>query len=192
VSVDVWVGAVTTLAGGLLGGAISFLLSRQQIKDAERQRNEAASRERTRRSEDRRFTAYADFFSLARSYRNGIRPLSRPAENELNVERLNDTAARTDAASSLVFLVVEDQGTYDACRDVVLAIAACQELVRNPAARRDVTLGREANEQVARALRQFQAAARDELAVQGVERSRIVARYESSPGETALPTAEAP
>jgi len=35
---DVWVGAVATLVGAALGGAISFVLSRQQIKAARSQR----------------------------------------------------------------------------------------------------------------------------------------------------------
>ena len=37
-SVDLWIGAATTLAGAGLGGLISFTLSRQQMNEARRQR----------------------------------------------------------------------------------------------------------------------------------------------------------
>jgi hypothetical protein len=57
------VGAVTTLLGAALGGAISFMLNWQQAKEARRQRQEDDSRERRRRSADRRFQAYADFLT---------------------------------------------------------------------------------------------------------------------------------
>jgi hypothetical protein len=72
VSSDVWIGAVTTLAGAVLGGAISFLLSRQQMREARRQRQEEDARERRRRSADRRFEAYADFLTRTRSFRNAV------------------------------------------------------------------------------------------------------------------------
>jgi hypothetical protein len=68
----VWAGAVTTLVGVLLGGAISFVLSRQQIMDARLQRQEADTREALRRSADRRFQAYADFLTRSRSFRNAV------------------------------------------------------------------------------------------------------------------------
>ena len=55
VSSGLWVGAVTTLAGAVLGCAISFLLSRQQIIEARAQRKEEAERDRNRRSVERRF-----------------------------------------------------------------------------------------------------------------------------------------
>lgn len=54
VSSDVWVGATTTLVDAILGGAISFLLSWQQAREARRQRQEDDTRERRRLSIDRR------------------------------------------------------------------------------------------------------------------------------------------
>src|SRR5579859_8058542 len=57
VSTDLWLGTVTTLLGAALGGSISFIVSRQQIKSAWIQRQADAAEERNRRSEDRRFTA---------------------------------------------------------------------------------------------------------------------------------------
>src|SRR5690242_15252341 len=69
---DVWVGAIATLVGGALGGAISFALSRQQLNDARLQRKEAEASEQRRRSEDRRFQAYSAFLTQARSYRHAV------------------------------------------------------------------------------------------------------------------------
>jgi hypothetical protein len=72
VSGDVWVGAVTTLVGAVVGGVISFFLSWQQVKEARRQRQEDDVRELRRRSADRRFQAYADFLTRTRSFRNAM------------------------------------------------------------------------------------------------------------------------
>jgi hypothetical protein len=63
---DVWIGALITLAGAALGGAISYPLSRQQIKEAREQRREYERWERARRSTERRFDVYADFLTHAR------------------------------------------------------------------------------------------------------------------------------
>ena len=72
VSNDVWVGAITALIGTGVGGAISFILSPQQLKDARLQRQDEATQERQRRSEDRRFQAYSEYLTRARSHRNGV------------------------------------------------------------------------------------------------------------------------
>jgi hypothetical protein len=50
VSIDVWIGAVTTLAGTALGGGISSFVSRQQAKDAHLQRDEEYLREQRKQS----------------------------------------------------------------------------------------------------------------------------------------------
>lgn len=56
---DLWFGAATTLAGAALGGAISYLLCRQQITEARAQRLEGERWDRARRSAERRLDAYA-------------------------------------------------------------------------------------------------------------------------------------
>jgi hypothetical protein len=73
-----WIGAVTGLAGAAVGGAISYLVSVQQIREARAQRQEAERSAQARRSLDRRFAAYADFLTHARRFRNAIRPPHRP------------------------------------------------------------------------------------------------------------------
>jgi hypothetical protein len=171
---DLWIGAAATLAGAMLGGAISYILSHQQMKYSREQRIEDDQRQKLLRSEDRRFTAYADFITKARSYRNAIQPLHRQAHVVLDNDHLGNLAASADAASSLVFLVVESPEMYEASRAVVAAINTSQEIIRDIGQHPDDARGREANDLMALRLREFQAAARKELGVTGVERSRIL------------------
>jgi hypothetical protein len=166
VSADVWVGAVTTLAGALLGGAISFALSRQQISDARLQRQEEDAREQLRRSADRRFQAYADFLTRSRSFRNAVEayylhPRRKPALVEIDalLQSAND-------ASALVFLVVESDGTYQGCRSVLRSLSHARAIIHgikqaagDPWPELTVVLGR--------AIREFQNSARTELGVSG-------------------------
>src|SRR5690348_13263424 len=126
-----WFGAVTTLAGAALGGAISLALNRQQMKDARAQRTEEDLRERYRRSVNRRFDAYAEFITQALAYRNAIRVFVdgrslRPSANDLNV-----LATAADAASSRVFMVLENQTTFESCRAILAAIRKIQSMVND-------------------------------------------------------------
>lgn len=176
VSVDLWVGAVTTLAGAVIGGAISFALSRQQMKDAHDQREEEFKREKQRRSADRRFDAYADFLTKARSFRDAIRGYGDKSGSALTPEAINAITGSVHAASSLVFLVAENIKTYDACRAVVRTMSRTQGFLPHfgPGATDDPWL--ELNHDMARVLREFQAAAREELEISGVTRLQILKR----------------
>jgi len=165
------VGAVTTLAGVILGGAISFLLSRQQIVEARAQRAEDAFLDRNRRSVERRFDAYADFMKRARSYRNAIRPY---AITEAAARDMNALAQAADAAGSFISLVAESETTLNACHKILAAIGASQELLHDPDTPSREARWSEANDAMVLALRQFQAAAREELDVGGVDRSWIL------------------
>jgi hypothetical protein len=180
---DLWVGAVTTLSGVLLGGAVSFALARQQMKDARAQRMEELARDKARRSADRRFDAYADFLTKARSFRNAIRRGDRPgpalAPDEIDAMSL--VAAAANSASSLVFLVVEDGRTYDACREVVRTMSHAQGLVSALDPRSPGDLLVELSHEMSRVLREFEVAARDELEIGGLERSQIMSRRGSKP-----------
>jgi hypothetical protein len=180
---DLWAGAVTTLSGVLLGGAVSFALARQQMKDARAQRAEEFAREKERRSADRRFDAYADFLTKARSFRNAIRHGDRagPALAPAEIDAMNPIAAAAHSASSLVFLVVEDGRTYDACREVVRTMSHAQGLVStmDPRSPGDLLAG--LNHEMARVLREFEVAARDELEIGGLERSQIMSRSGGKP-----------
>ena len=104
-SADLWLGAATTLAGAALGGTISLVLNRQQMKDARAQRAEEDLRIRQRRSTDRRFDAYAGFFTHARSYRTALRPFAEESASKIPVQDMDTFARAADSASSLVFIV---------------------------------------------------------------------------------------
>src|SRR5262249_48696848 len=104
VSADVWIGAVTTLGGGLLGGAISVVLGRQQAREARLQRQEADARELLRRSADRRFQAYADFLTGARSFRNAVEAYYLHPRHKPSLTALDALLQTANDASALVFL----------------------------------------------------------------------------------------
>lgn len=166
-----WVGAVTGLAGAAVGGVISYLVSRQQIRDARAQRLEGERSERERRSQDRRFDAYVSFVTDARRFRDAIRPPHYPGSGpRLPVQEIYALAHSADAAGSLVFLVSESSETQKACGNVMRTIGktvdAFQKLEGDPdsASWESLPWG-ELSEDMARVLRNFQAAARSELGV---------------------------
>jgi hypothetical protein len=165
------VGAVTTLAGAVLGGAISFLLSRQQIIEARAQRAEEASLDRNRRSLERRFDAYADFLTRARSYRNAVRPATITAAAVKDIDALAQAA---DAAGSLITLVAESTTTIEASHSLMHAISVAQDVIHDPSRDSREAHTPEAIDTLVLSLRQFQAAAREELDVGGVDRSWIL------------------
>jgi hypothetical protein len=175
-SVELWVGSATTLAGAALGGVISFVLSRQQINESRRQRIEESQRLRDQSSKDRRLDYYSEFISKARSYRNAIRLLSFAQADRNDVNRIDELAAASDTASSFVFLVVESSAMYDACHRVLKAMSECQSYIHKPASE---SSSDEASikEAVAVSLREFQVVSRDELGVGGVNASHIMGHY---------------
>jgi hypothetical protein len=73
-------------------------------------------------------------------------------------------------ASALVFLVVESDDTYDACRAVLGALGKAQGIASgiDPSSSEDPWL--ELKEDMGRAMRDFQIAARKELGLTGVIR----------------------
>jgi hypothetical protein len=170
VSSDLWVGAATTLAGAVLGGAISYLLSRQQITEARRQRQEDDAREHRRQSADRRFQAYSDFLIRTRSFRNAVetyylQPRHRPSLGEIDslLQSAND-------ASALVFLVVESDDTYEGCRNALRALWKARAIIHGtgPADAADPDDPWESlNALLGQATREFQNSARIELGVSG-------------------------
>lgn len=170
---DLWVGSLTTLAGALLGGVISYVLSRQQILEARRRNQEERKLQSEQSSRDRRFSCYSDFITQARAYRGAVRSLPLGPVGRTRVEHMDELAAAADATSSLVFLVLESVATYEACRSVLKSIRACQGFAHQPAGS-DASVALELENTLAVSLREFQAASRDELGVVGVERTRIL------------------
>jgi hypothetical protein len=166
VSADVWIGAVTTLGGALLGGGISVVLGRQQAREARVQRQEADARERLRRSTDRRFQAYADFLTGARSFRNAVEAFYLHPRHKPSLTALDALLQTANDASALVFLVVESDGTYQGCREVLRSLWRARAVIHGiePAAGDPWP---ELNTLLGRATREFQNAARAELGVSG-------------------------
>jgi hypothetical protein len=186
VNADLWVGSLTTLAGALLGGVISYVLSRQQILEARRRNQEEWKLQSEQGSRDRRFSCYSDFITQARAYRGAVGFLPPGPVSETRAEHLDELAAAADATSSLVFLVLESSATYEACRSVLKAMRACQRLAHQPASP-DPSVALELEDRLAVSLREFQVVAREELGVVGVERSRILG---SGPGQLAAAQGE--
>jgi hypothetical protein len=166
VATDLWLGAATTLVGAALGGSISFVVNRQQLKSAWLQREKDAAREQRIRSEDRRFAAYSDFITRARSCRNTLGAYYQHSDNRPSIKELDTLLQEAQDASSLVFLVVGSTAAYEACRDVVRALEAAEGTLHgrsssanNPWTELDPMLGR--------STRTFQNAVRTELGVTG-------------------------
>jgi hypothetical protein len=164
---DVWVGAITTLVGAALGGTISFVLSHQQLNDARMQRAEDATRDKHRRSEDRRFEAYSDFLIRARSCRNAVQGYYLHSDSRPSIEELDVLLQAANDTSALVFLLVETEGTYQACRAVLQALWRTRAIIHNIESSSTDNPWDELYEDFGRAGREFQIAARNELGVSG-------------------------
>jgi hypothetical protein len=178
-SVDLWVGSATTLAGAFLGGVISFVLSRQQIREARRKHLEEWRLQSKQNSKDRRFACYSDFTTQARSYRNAVRSFSQSISDNIDVAHMDKLAADADSASSLVFLVVESSVTYDACRSILRTIGFCQSFIHQDAGANPASIA-DLEDKLAVCLREFQAASREELGIMGVGRALIVGHSSES------------
>lgn len=162
---------LSTLIGAMLGGSISLLLNRQQMRFEHTQRRESELEGRHRQSVDRRFQSYSDFLTSSRIYRDSIR--SFIGEDASSITQINEYAQAANSASALVFLVTESADTHDACRLAVSTIGTIQTEMHRLNARAD---WRDLNKQMADTLRRFQVAARDELGVRGVDPSEILTR----------------
>lgn len=160
---QVWIGAAATLLGVVLGGAASFTLSRQQMKDARAQRAEEAAREREKRSEDRRIKAYSDFLTRARSFRNAVMHYCYRPQGKLTLDILDDLMREAGDASALVFLVLETPEVYDTSRALLRAMGDALDTVQNIVSRPTKDFSQELSVILAPALRNFQIAAREEL-----------------------------
>jgi len=167
VNTDVWVGAFTTLAGAALGGTITFALSRQQMKEARLQRAEEAALERYRRSVDRRFQAYSDFLTRARSFRNAAASYYRRSDQKLTITEMDVLLRSANDASALVFLVVESDETYDACQALVSSLGRALAVASSTGSSSSDDPWSQIRADVGPALRNFQIAARKELGVVG-------------------------
>lgn len=169
-SSDLWLGSATTLVGVALGGVVSLALSRLQIKAAQSQRTQEALQNRMQRSADRRYDAYSAFLTRARSARNAVRQYCLSADAKPSVSNIEELIGQTNDASALVFLLVETTRAYDACREVLRALGKTEGVVRDQTPESVANNWSDLSEMLGRALREFQNAVREELAVTGAER----------------------
>jgi hypothetical protein len=165
VSSDLWVGAITTLSGATLGGAISLVITRQQLKAAHAQRAEDAERDEHRRSIERRFSAYADFLDKARSFRNALRPYGSQPVPLLAPKDISALARSAHAASPLAFLVVESRRTRVALGELATAMSDIQRDLDDDRSGPTDKPWADLNKQIKSALDKFEDAAREELEV---------------------------
>jgi hypothetical protein len=167
VSSDVWVGALTTLLGAVIGGAISFLLSREQVKEARRQRLEDGLNDVRRRSADRRFQAYADFLTRARSFRNAAELYYQNRSHRPSLSEIDSLFQAANDASALVFLVVESEATYQGCRNALRALGKARATIHDTDQETLKPPWSDLSELLGQAIREFQNSARIELEVSG-------------------------
>ncbi|MGH3251055.1 MAG: hypothetical protein ACRDOI_33265 [Trebonia sp.] len=166
-SSDVWIGAATTLVGAALGGAISYLLSWQQVKEARRQRREDDTRELRRRSMERRFAAYSDFLTRTRSFRNAVEAHYLQPSHGSSLAEVDSLLQSANDASALVFLVAESEQTYQGCRNVLRALGQAREIIHGADPGTAGDQWADLNVLLGRATREFQNSARIELGVIG-------------------------
>jgi hypothetical protein len=167
VGTDLWLGAVTTLIGAALGGSISFIVSRQQIKSAWIQREADAAEERSRRSEDRRFTAYSEFITRARSSRNALRAYYQHSGSRPSIKALDAVLQAAQDSSTLVFLLVASEEAHEGCLAVVRSLGVAQDMLHGARPSGTDNPWTELNRLFGRSTRNFQNAVRTELGVSG-------------------------
>jgi hypothetical protein len=151
----------------VLGGAISFLLSRQQVREARRQREEDDTREYRRRSMDRRFAAYADFLTRARSFRNAVEAYYSQPGHGPSLAEVDALLQSANDASALVFLVLESEQTYDGCREVLRALKSARGVIHETGPGAAADPWPDLNLLLGRTTREFQNSVRNELGVSG-------------------------
>jgi hypothetical protein len=151
----------------LLGGAISFPLSWQQVREARRQRQEDDLREQRRHSADRRFQAYADFLTRSRSFRNAVKTYYLQPSHQPSLTELDSLLQAANDVSALVFLVVESRATHEGCRSVFRALGKARTLIHGSQSAASGKTWADLNELLGRATREFQNSARAELGVSG-------------------------
>jgi hypothetical protein len=167
VTLDLWLGAVTTLIGAALGGSISFVVSRQQIKSAWVQREADAAQERNRRSEDRRFTAYSEFLTRARSFRNALHDYYQNSDHKPSIKELHAFLQAALDSSALVFLLVESEETYQGCLALVRSLGTSKDILNGIRSTGKENPWAELNPLLGESTRNFQNAVRIELKVTG-------------------------
>jgi hypothetical protein len=170
VGTSAWLAPVAGLVGVMLGGLVSFAVSYQQIREARSQRADEADQERQRRSEDRRFKAYADFIVSHRAVQNALQLHYSQAAGKPDLKDIDELLQAGYNSSAMVFLVAETERTSDACVGVLRILQHTQDLIHHDASKlADSSTRAELNVTLGRTMREFENAARAELGVSGPE-----------------------
>jgi hypothetical protein len=148
---------------------VSLAVSRQQIREARALRADEASQERYRRSVDRRFNAFSEFIIQHRAARGALLFYYSELDGKPSLSDINKALRSARDSAAMVFLVLETERTYKACRDVLRALEHAQSVVYENAGRPSASPGDEINIALGRVMREFQNAARAELEVNGPE-----------------------
>jgi hypothetical protein len=167
-NLGVWIGAGTTLLGALLGGAISLVLSRQQIKASQARQEADRANQNYQHNIERRFQVYSDFLIRSRSLRNALKAYYLPSDQTPSMETIDDLFRSAQDTAALVFLVVESEEVYKACVGVLRALGGAQAVVHG--LKKPADPWRNLNLDLGRAIRTFQVGARHELEVSGPSR----------------------
>jgi hypothetical protein len=137
------------------------------MKEARRQRQEDDAREHRRLSVDRRFQAYADFLTRARSFRNAVDRYYLQPRHKPSLADLDSLWQSANDASALVFLVVESDATYEGCRATLRALGTARDMVHGTDPAKSEDPWAVLNVLLGSATREFQNSARTELEVSG-------------------------
>jgi len=181
----VWLASAAGLVGVALGGLVSLAVNRQQIREARALRADEASQERYRRSVDRRFEAFSEFIIQHRAARGALQFYYSQLDGKPSVSDINKALRSARDSAAMVFLVLETERTYKACRGVLRALGQVQSFVYENAGRPSAKLDHEINNALGRTMREFQNAARAELDVNGPEWPWVE-------GESTYPSGTAP
>jgi hypothetical protein len=149
----------------------------QTIQAAAQDSIRALAAARADRLWEKQAAAYSAFITRARAYRNGLRSLEAKSESAIPISDLGELAVAADDASTLVFVVLTSSATYDGCRAVVRTINNTQKLIHDVGTRLSNNQRIKLNDDMAKCLRVFQVAVRDELGVGGIEPDVILTRH---------------
>jgi len=129
VGTSAWLAPAAGLVGVMLGGQVSYAVSYQQIREARSQRAEEASQERQRRSEDRRFKAYADFTISHRAVQNALHFYYPQAARKPGLHDIDELLQAGYNSPAMVFLVAENERTSNACVEVLRILHHTHDLI---------------------------------------------------------------
>jgi hypothetical protein len=165
-----WLAPLAGLVGVILGGLVSYAVSFQQIREARSQRVDEADREQRRRSEERRFKAYADFIMGHRAVQNALHFYYSQAVGKPSLNDVDLLLQASYNSSAMVFLVAEEDRTKTACVKVLRVLQQAQDVVhKDKSSPADADSWPELNVTLGQAMREFENAARAELHVFGPE-----------------------